>query len=143
MNELRVELYDHDDDPVDETPDFLGQVVMRGHGRDGLPDVAVEYRLAKKMALPPGAETGVSNWRARFEVEESELEVAEKAGKNARRLAAYNEMVGSVESRVLPTLRRFNELGVAGEELPAVKPVESATRNVTARELEGPVDEND
>ena len=94
MNELRVELYDHDDDPVDETPDFLGQVVMRGHGRDGLPDVAVEYRLAKKMALPPGAETGVSNWRARFEVEESELEVAEKAGKNARRLAAYNEMVG-------------------------------------------------
>ena len=52
-------------------------------------------------------------------------------------------MVGSVESRVLPTLRRFNELGVAGEELPAVKPVESATRNVTARELEGPVDEND
>ena len=56
---------------------------------------------------------------------------------------AYNEMVGSVESRVLPTLRRFNELGVAGEELPAVKPVESATRNVTARELEGPVDEND
>ena len=56
---------------------------------------------------------------------------------------AYNEMVGSVESRVLPTRRRFNELGVAGEELPAVKPVESATRNVTARELEGPVDEND
>ena len=31
----------------------------------------------------------------------------------------------AAESRVLPTLRRFNELGVA-EELPAVKPVESA-----------------
>ena len=49
---------------------------------------------------------------------------------------AYNEMVGSVESRVLPTLRRFSELGVSGDELPEVKPVETATRDMTARELE-------
>ena len=55
----------------------------------------------------------------------------------------YNEMVGSVQSRVLPTLRRFNELGVAGDELPEVKPVDSAARDLTARELEGPVDEID
>lgn len=49
---------------------------------------------------------------------------------------AYNEMVGSVESRVLPTLRRFSELGVSGDELPEVRPVEAAARAMTARELE-------
>ena len=56
---------------------------------------------------------------------------------------AYNEMVGSVESRVLPTLRKFNELGVSGEELPEVKPIESTTRDLASRELEngpGPTD---
>ena len=49
---------------------------------------------------------------------------------------AYNEMVGSVESRVLPTLRRFSELGVSSDELPEVRPVESAARTITANELE-------
>ena len=49
---------------------------------------------------------------------------------------AYNEMVGSVESRVLPTLRRFSELGVSNDELPEVRPVESAARTITANELE-------
>jgi DNA recombination protein RmuC len=48
---------------------------------------------------------------------------------------AYNEMVGSMESRVLPTLRKFSELGVSGEELPEVKPVEIATRDLVSREL--------
>ena len=49
---------------------------------------------------------------------------------------AYNEMVGSVESRVLPTLRRFSELGVSSDELPEVRPGESAARTITANELE-------
>ena len=49
---------------------------------------------------------------------------------------AYNEMVGSVESRVLPTLRRFSELGVSSDELPEVRPVESAARTITTNELE-------
>ncbi|GIT68714.1 MAG: hypothetical protein Ct9H300mP26_4010 [Acidimicrobiales bacterium] len=56
---------------------------------------------------------------------------------------AYNEMVGSVESRVLPTLRRFSELGVSGDELPEVKPVETAARDMTARELEAAEDLDD
>ena len=51
MNELRLEVYDHDDDPVDQTPDFLGQVVLRGSGSDGLPDVQVRYPLTKKTRL--------------------------------------------------------------------------------------------
>ena len=49
---------------------------------------------------------------------------------------AYNEMVGSVERRVLPTLRRFSGLGVSSDELPEVRPVESAARTITANELE-------
>ena len=56
---------------------------------------------------------------------------------------AYNEMVGSVESRVLPTLRRFSELGVSGEELPEVKPVETSARDMTSRELESGPDAAD
>ena len=52
-------------------------------------------------------------------------------------------MVGSVESRVLPTLRRFSELGVSGEELPEVKPVETSARDMTSRELESGPDAAD
>jgi DNA recombination protein RmuC len=51
-------------------------------------------------------------------------------------MAAYNAMVGSMQRRVLPTLRDFNELGISGEELPEVKPVERSARNLTAPELE-------
>ena len=51
-------------------------------------------------------------------------------------MAAYNAMVGSMQRRVLPTLRDFNELGISGEELPEVKPVERSARKLTAPELE-------
>jgi DNA recombination protein RmuC len=42
----------------------------------------------------------------------------------------YNELVGSLESRVMPQARRFNELEVegTGEALPELKPVETQTR---------------
>ena len=49
---------------------------------------------------------------------------------------AYNSAVGSAESRVLPQVRRFQELGAAsGEELEAPKPVEQAVRQIVAEEL--------
>jgi DNA recombination protein RmuC len=49
---------------------------------------------------------------------------------------AYNEAVGSAESRVLPQLRRFQELGAAsGEELDSPKPIDQAVRQVVADEL--------
>jgi len=51
---------------------------------------------------------------------------------------AYNETVGSLESRVLVTARRLSEHGAgsAGDELPEPQQVETATRSVQAMELD-------
>jgi DNA recombination protein RmuC len=49
---------------------------------------------------------------------------------------AYNEAVGSAESRVLPQVRRFRELGAAsGEELESPQPIDQAVRQIVAEEL--------
>jgi DNA recombination protein RmuC len=50
---------------------------------------------------------------------------------------AYNDTVGSLESRVLVTARKLSEHGAAsGEELPTPQQVETATRSVEAVEAE-------
>jgi DNA recombination protein RmuC len=49
---------------------------------------------------------------------------------------AYNATVGSLEGRVLPAARKFEELGaVAGESIPALEPIDQTPRAVTAPEL--------
>lgn len=49
---------------------------------------------------------------------------------------SYNAFVGSLESRVLPTARRFRELEAAGAEIvPEIAPVDSVTRVAQAPEL--------
>jgi DNA recombination protein RmuC len=52
-----------------------------------------------------------------------------------RAVDAYNRAVGSLESRVLVSARRFSELGAADGDLPAPEPVESTTRRLSAAEL--------
>lgn len=48
---------------------------------------------------------------------------------------AYNSAVGSMEARVLPAARRFKDLGAAtGDEIPALSPVETTPRALTAPE---------
>jgi DNA recombination protein RmuC len=49
---------------------------------------------------------------------------------------AYNSAVGSMEGRLLPQLRKVEELGVApGKEIEAPQPVEASVREITAPEL--------
>ncbi len=55
-----------------------------------------------------------------------------------RAVESYNSAIGSVESRVLVTARRFNDLGVSSDELPVVSPVQSAVRRPRAPEWPEP-----
>lgn len=51
-------------------------------------------------------------------------------------VAAYNASVGSLEGRVLVTARRFSDLGVTTDELPAPRQVEEAPRRLSAPEFD-------
>jgi DNA recombination protein RmuC len=51
---------------------------------------------------------------------------------------AYNEMVASMETRMLVSLRRFRDLGVTSEDLPEVHRLKEARREVVAGELSQP-----
>lgn len=45
---------------------------------------------------------------------------------------SYNNIIGSMETRVLPSIRKFRELGVtAPDEIPAIKQVDHKTRNLS------------
>ena len=57
-----------------------------------------------------------------------------------RALTSYNDAVGSLESRVLPTARRFRDLDVGGEakEIEAPLPLDQLPREIQAEEMRGP-----
>jgi DNA recombination protein RmuC len=50
-------------------------------------------------------------------------------------VTAYNQTVGSLESRVLVSARRLSQLGVVDGELPSPAPVEETARTLSAPEL--------
>jgi DNA recombination protein RmuC len=50
-------------------------------------------------------------------------------------VTTYNQTVGSLESRVLVTARRLNDLGVVDGDLEPLAPVEETTRTLSAPEL--------
>jgi len=56
-------------------------------------------------------------------------------------VAAYNDVAGSLETRLLPMARRFREVGVATEEIPTLPLIERASKGFQAPELtEEPAD---
>ncbi|WP_082748229.1 DNA recombination protein RmuC [Nocardioides jensenii] len=60
----------------------------------------------------------------------------DKVGRSLKSsVEAYNRAVGSLESRVFVTARRFDELGVSGEALEAPTSVSDSPRPLTASEL--------
>ncbi len=64
----------------------------------------------------------------------------QSVGSNLERAAgAFNQAIGSLQTRVLPSARRFRELGAAGgEELPELEPVETQPRQLSAPESDSP-----
>jgi DNA recombination protein RmuC len=52
-----------------------------------------------------------------------------------RTVQAYNQTVGSLESRVLVSARRLSQLGVVDAELEAPAPVDEVARGLSAAEL--------
>jgi DNA recombination protein RmuC len=52
-----------------------------------------------------------------------------------RAVESYNRAVGSLETRVLTSARRFRDLGVTSADLPELGGVDQATRGLTAPEL--------
>ena len=64
------------------------------------------------------------------------LELVSKMGKGIESSTrAYNDLVGSIESRMLVTLRKFRELGVVQTEIDEVKQIEVAARELSAAEV--------
>tara|TARA_Y100000768_G_scaffold159877_1_gene119501 strand:- start:6961 stop:8190 length:1230 start_codon:yes stop_codon:yes gene_type:complete len=146
----------------DDAPDFVvmfvpGESFLADalRAEPGLVDEAMRQRvvIASPMSLMALLLTIARGWQTTQlaenakKVEEHGRELHHRVGTTLAAMAktgrglesatkAYNEMVGSVESRVLPTLRRFSELGVSGDELPEVRPVEASARSMTANELE-------
>jgi len=69
----------------------------------------------------------------------------EGVGKSlAKAVGAYNQAVGTLESRVLVTARRLKDKGVAaGEELPDTEVIDETPRPLGAQQLTGLFDESD
>jgi DNA recombination protein RmuC len=55
-------------------------------------------------------------------------------------LDAYNKAVGSMDSRVMPSLKRLKDMGTAAEEIPEVKHIENSARLTDSVSSEGPTD---
>jgi DNA recombination protein RmuC len=54
-----------------------------------------------------------------------------------RSIASYNRIVGSMESRILPSVRKFRELGVTGaEEIPPLEQIDQQPRNLSLTDSE-------
>ena len=73
--------------------------------------------------------------RELYERVDTVLESVEKTGRGLETaIGAYNKMVGSIEGRMLSTLRKFKDVGVTSSELTEISNIESAPRRLSAPE---------
>ena len=73
--------------------------------------------------------------RELYERVDTVLESVEKTGRGLETaISAYNRMVGSIEGRMLSTLRKFKDVGVTSSELTEISNIESAPRRLSAPE---------
>ena len=73
--------------------------------------------------------------RELYERVDTVLESVEKTGRGLETaISAYNKMVGSIEGRMLSTLRKFKDVGVTSTELTEISNIESAPRRLAAPE---------
>ena len=73
--------------------------------------------------------------RELYERVDTVLESVEKTGRGLETaISAYNKMVGSIEGRMLSTLRKFKDVGVTSAELTEISNIESAPRRLAAPE---------
>ena len=73
--------------------------------------------------------------RELYERVDTVLESVEKTGRGLETaITAYNKMVGSIEGRMLATLRKFKDAGVTSAELTEISNIDSAPRQLSAPE---------
>jgi len=73
-----------------------------------------------------------------YERVDTVLQHVDKTGRGLESaIKAYNSMVGSMESRVLPTLRKFKETGIAVGDIEDPKAIDTTPRQLWAPELNG------
>ena len=73
--------------------------------------------------------------RELYERVDTVLESVEKTGRGLETaISAYNKMVGSIEGRMLATLRKFKDVGVTSSELTEISNIDSAPRRISAPE---------
>ncbi|MBI4278325.1 MAG: DNA recombination protein RmuC [Armatimonadetes bacterium] len=160
MNQLAAKAY------RDHFPDMLEFVVMFVPGESFMAAAAQADRslledamargvvLATPMTLITLMHTVAHGWRQErlaanaMEVRELGKQLYDRLGTMAdhladvgrsleRTVAAYNKTVGSLESRVMPSARRFRDLGAAtGAEIPVLETIDHAPRVLAAPEVE-------
>ena len=73
--------------------------------------------------------------RELYERVDTVLESVEKTGRGLETaIGAYNKTVGSIEGRMLATLRKFKDVGVTSAELTEISNIDSAPRQISAPE---------
>ncbi|MFM7257120.1 MAG: DNA recombination protein RmuC [Acidimicrobiaceae bacterium] len=73
--------------------------------------------------------------RELYERVDTVLESVEKTGRGLETaITAYNKMVGSIEGRMLATLRKFKDTGVTSSDLTEISNIDSAPRQISAPE---------